>query len=710
MGAGETVNDIDNDSTLSADSSSKLITQAACKGYVDNLTSNAIMTRDVSTTSVRPTNPGDRITANTAALGDSYFLSTSDPTKGVLYFDDYLFMTNTSLGSTDDLYLGCGTNKAIQMRDSSNNPKLEMIDTTGNINIYTGLELDYMTANTIPYLDSSKIMQDLTLSSNLSLITGTLDTIQDIQTTSDVTFNIITPNGGISMPSAQTIDFTNENDDKIIFDGNWLVATNSGNLRIHNYNDTTDYVAFRWGGADRLRIEEDGSDVCLTNPNGNLCLDGGVLASNVNLDNVNTITFQDENNDSKLIYKGSGGTAFRTGVANNWMEHRIPTGVNGYRIQIDEGTDQDYITIEQTTGTTMLRPLICNDDVNISTLTADTLVYGDTSKDLKSATLSSNLTLTTGTLDTVQDIQTTSSPTFSELSTTSHVNVGGDIKTTSDMAIQLNNASADTLLIIQNTDGTYEASLSCEGYLKSSKLSASHMVASDGTKALVSTNLADWVYGTTNQIDVGGTTYAELSLPQDIDTNADFVVGTIQLGGGSGVVASGIIDDDSFTTGVSGTTLASSESIKAYVDSQLGGSGVSAMVRAHNSSTQSNVTGDGTIYTLLYDTEDYDPDGVFASNAYTAPADGYYTFKAYCVCSYTNAVNTNMYTDFCVNGSVYNHSYYTELTGTGFKGVNTTIDLYLSSGDVITTTIVVSGSSKTCDITSQNWFTGYRFK
>lgn len=57
--------------------------------------------------------------------------------------------------------------------------------------------------------------------------------------------------------------------------------------------------------------------------------------------------------------------------------------------------------------------------LNISGLNASSITVTDGSKNLASGTLSSNITLTTGELDTVQDIQITSSPTFVNVSASS---------------------------------------------------------------------------------------------------------------------------------------------------------------------------------------------------------------------------------------------------------------------------------------------------
>jgi len=169
-----------------------------------------------------------------------------------------------------------------------------------------------------------------------------------------------------NLTGTNNITFLEENDnDKLNLTSGAHIGMNSGNMRF-TLDDDSKFFDFRLGGGSRLQISEDGSDCEIKNVNGSLILDGGVTSNNVNLANVNQIVFQSENNDSKLIFKGSGDTAFRTGVANNWMEHRIPQSVNGFRFQVDEGTDQDYMLIEETTGITMKKPLICEDTLTLN--------------------------------------------------------------------------------------------------------------------------------------------------------------------------------------------------------------------------------------------------------------------------------------------------------------------------------------------------------
>ena len=50
---------------------------------------------------------------------------------------------------------------------------------------------------------------------------------------------------------------------------------------------------------------------------------------------------------------------------------------------------------------------------------------------------------------------------------------------------------------------------------------------------------------------------------------------------------------------------------------------------AYNNGSQSNKTGDDTMYTVLFDTERFDLNGDFASNTFTAPVTGKYLLSAH---------------------------------------------------------------------------------
>jgi hypothetical protein len=103
----------------------------------------------------------------------------------------------------------------------------------------------------------------------------------------------------------------------------------------------------------------------------------------------------------------------------------------------------------------------------------------------------------------------------------SAADLGGAIKArlVEGTGVHISEAAGDiTIAIGQEVETTSSVTFAA---VTGSNLTASRLMASDASKAMVSADLADWVTGTVNQIDVTGAAGAiTLSLPQDIHTGA----------------------------------------------------------------------------------------------------------------------------------------------------------------------------------------------
>jgi hypothetical protein len=103
----------------------------------------------------------------------------------------------------------------------------------------------------------------------------------------------------------------------------------------------------------------------------------------------------------------------------------------------------------------------------------------------------------------------------------SAADLGGAIKArlVEGTGVHISEAAGDiTIAIGQDVETTSSVTFAA---VTGSNLTASRLMASDASKAMVSADLADWVTGTVNQIDVTGAAGAiTLSLPQDIHTGA----------------------------------------------------------------------------------------------------------------------------------------------------------------------------------------------
>jgi len=94
---------------------------------------------------------------------------------------------------------------------------------------------------------------------------------------------------------------------------------------------------------------------------------------------------------------------------------------------------------------------------------------------------------------------------------------------------------------------------------------------------------------------------------------------------------------------------------------------------AYNSATRSNVTGDGTNYTVVYDTEIYDRGGDFNNSTYTftAPVTGIYSLKG---CVLLTGLN-NAPTQLNISLVTSNRTYNAEVNSSAFPVGNYQMDM-----------------------------------
>ena len=138
--------------------------------------------------------------------------------------------------------------------------------------------------------------------------------------------------------------------------------------------------------------------------------------------------------------------------------------------------------------------------------------------------------------------------------------------------------------------------------------------------------------------------------------------------------------------------------------------------RATPSSTLSNVTGDGTAYTVVFATESFDRNGDYdGTSTFTAPLTGLYYFA----CSLSFDDLTTSYTQLeCQfdrnSGTLHTWLNIDPSIGLSISGDIFTwcgnITLYLTASDTVSVKATASGSTKTVDIITTNnasYFCGY---
>ena len=129
---------------------------------------------------------------------------------------------------------------------------------------------------------------------------------------------------------------------------------------------------------------------------------------------------------------------------------------------------------------------------------------------------------------------------------------------------------------------------------------------------------------------------------------------------------------------------------------------------AHLNTSVTNVTGDGTQYTVLFDTVDFDQASNYAAGTglFTAPVTGVYSFQTSVNVNTITAANQTGRIDFIRNGTQLYHGF------TIYPGITTignwvgAITVKLTAADTFGVTITFSGSTKTNGVSGAASFGG----
>lgn len=135
---------------------------------------------------------------------------------------------------------------------------------------------------------------------------------------------------------------------------------------------------------------------------------------------------------------------------------------------------------------------------------------------------------------------------------------------------------------------------------------------------------------------------------------------------------------------------------------------------AYNSITRSNVTGDGTLYTVIFNTEQYDQatnfDGI---STFTAPVTGIYHFDAQIYMNGFDAGHTSAGCEILAGGVTYNGSQgggFNRADATGTLMLSISKDISLTASQTAVVNVTVSGGTKTNSVTNQavdSYFNGH---
>ena len=263
---------------------------------------------------------------------------------------------------------------------------------------FASLTLSGLTASKLLYANGLKLISSAEVSANLSFTSGTLNTVQDIQITSSPQFNGLTLGVGAGLFNG------------ILGAVAGVVGVIARGLNLTFANNTLDTIqdiratasptfsALTLSGltASKLLYANALKQITSAEVSANLSFTSGTLNTVQDIQ----ITSSPQFNGLTLgvgagLFNGILGT--NAGVVNPII---LGTSLTYNLNTLD--TIQD---IRATASITFA-------SLTLSGLTASKLLYANSLKQLASAEVSANLSFTSGTLNTIQDIQTSSTPTF----------------------------------------------------------------------------------------------------------------------------------------------------------------------------------------------------------------------------------------------------------------------------------------------------------
>lgn len=121
--------------------------------------------------------------------------------------------------------------------------------------------------------------------------------------------------------------------------------------------------------------------------------------------------------------------------------------------------------------------------------------------------------------------------------------------------------------------------------------------------------------------------------------------------------------------------------------------------------TNTNVTGDGTVATIVWSTEVYDQGGDFAANTFTAPVTGRYLLTAQLGLDQAASGHTAGTMTITTSNRVYYHEWnpYAVESSSSTGGASITAVADMDAADTATVTLTVSGGAKVIDVLLAHW-------
>ncbi len=259
-------------------------------------------------------------------------------------------------------------------------------------------------------------------------------------------------------------------------------------------------------------------------------------------------------------------------------------------------------------------------------------------------------------------------------------------------SINLPNGTTGQLVVgVTGAAGAYASSASADFTFTSATAGATR------TLTVTNTDNTNTASNAAEVISVGGTSAG--------DPYSQYVIGTARS------YSWGPDNSDSdilkINTGANATTTPSSgTNIWKMTSTGIRNMPLQPAFLAYASSQQDNVTGDGTVYTVVFDSEITDQGGNFASNTFTAPVTGFYHLSAYVCTIGLSAGHNNYQLRIDIAGTSANN-FIPMLINPAPVAVGNqywnqvAINAPMTAGDTATVQLVVSGSTKTVDVYGQ---------
>lgn len=494
------------------------------------------------------------------SVGTSGYVLTSAGAGSPMVWSDPSLLTGvSSITGTSDQILANGS--ATVPQSGSVILTLPQSISTGSSPTFVGMTLTGVTASNILYLGASNNITSLSIGPNLTLIGGTLDTIQNLTTSSSPVFSSIRLSLGASVGRILRSDSSGN--------ATWVAPSSFAVTALTG--TANQVIASASIGSVILSLPQDIATTStptfqtvaisgITNPSlvyvgASNMLTGVTLTANLTLTSGTLDTAQAIRTTSTPTF---AAIRLTTGAATDYILRSDSSGnatwvaLSSLGVTSITGTTNQVIASASTGSVTLSLPQSIATassptfaGLTVSGTTASTLIYSNASKALASVTLGSNLTLTTGTLDTIQAIGTGSSPTFNGLSLTGTMNMSG---LTASQVVVTNGSKnfASYPYSSANTASSIVSRNSVSYAYASSFVSLATSNTATGTVTLTSLS-------TRTQIFSGGTGSATVVLPDATSMQSSIVFEIINNASGSITVNTS--DSATLVTAVPGSHL-----------------------------------------------------------------------------------------------------------------------------------------------------------